>query len=59
VCGLNLVHAELLLILYGVLGLGGVGMELFETDESYVKVVRYYFNPFSRDDSNGARVLVK
>jgi hypothetical protein len=42
-----------------MLGLRGVEMELFETDESYVKVVRDYFNPFPGDDSNGVRVLVK
>jgi cytochrome P450 len=57
--GLNLAHAELRLILYGVFGPGGVDMELFETDESDVKVFRDYFNPFPRDDSKGVRVLVK
>jgi cytochrome P450 len=57
--GLNLAHAELRLILYSVFGPGGVEMELFETDESDVKVVHDYFNPFPRKDSKGVRVLIK
>jgi cytochrome P450 len=57
--GLNLAHAELHLILYRVFGPGGVEMELFETDESDLKIVHDYFNPFPRVDSKGVRVLVK
>jgi hypothetical protein len=57
--GLNLAHAELRLILYGVFGPGGVETELFETDESDVKVVWDYFNSFLRDDSKGVKVLAK
>lgn len=56
---LNLAHAELRLVLYAMFGPAGVKMELFETDESDVKVVRDYFNPFPKDDSGGMRVLVK
>ncbi|KAF2100410.1 putative cytochrome P450 [Rhizodiscina lignyota] len=59
--GMNLAYAELFLTigsLFAPAEAGGVNMELFETDDSDVKVVHDFFNPSARLDSKGVRVLV-
>ena len=55
----SLAHHELKFMLAALFRPGGPQLELFETDESDVEVVRDYFAGFARADSKGVRVLVK
>ena len=57
--GMNLAYAELYLVLATIFAPGRFHFELFETDESDVKVVHDFANTSPRLDSKGVRVLVK
>lgn len=57
--GMNLAYAELYLALAAVFAPGRFHFELFETDESDVKIVHDFTNTSPRLDSKGIRVLVK
>jgi cytochrome P450 len=60
--GMNLAYAELFLVLGAVfkpIEIGGIDMELFETDYTDVECVHDYFNPAARSDSLGVRVTVR
>ena len=57
--GMNLAYAELYLSLAAVFAPGRFHFELFETDESDVRIVHDFANTSPRLDSKGIRVLVK
>lgn len=60
--GMNLAYAELFLVLgsmFKPVELDGLDMELFETEYTDVECVHDYFNPASRSDSLGVRVVVR
>ena len=57
--GMHLAYAELYLALAALFAPGRFQFELFETDESDVKIVHDFVNTSARLDSKGIRVLVK